>query len=452
MSTSGSAAPVLGVFGGAFDPPHIGHAMVPAYLRLRGLADRVLVVPCADHPLGKELSPMPQRLALTRAAMAIHGECVVVSDIEARLMARHGGPSHTLRMLEAVQAEHPDMVVRLVVGSDILREVDQWHRWDEIERRFGPIVVPRSGHGDLVGALPLVSSTQVRTWLHKGGPKAEEGLRRALPAAVLRRLHRPTAAPVWLVGNGHVARHAGPWLEARGHAVVHVPGRALALGADPDPAPDPGAVWVLVRDPAIPAVARTLAGLALPEAVPVLHGAGAHPASRVLAPLAERGHPVGTLHPICSLRRERPWSRLADAAFGLEGDPPARAVARSWIGPQPWLDLQALDQRQRRAYHAACALAANHLAVPYAAARGVLAGQGHPAATVDAALATLMRSSLDNLLGLGLPAGITGPVARGDHAAVHAHREVLDGDAAALYGVLSDHLAALVAEGSTGDD
>ncbi|MCH9681411.1 MAG: hypothetical protein K0V04_08260, partial [Deltaproteobacteria bacterium] len=96
MTTRPNAAPVLGVFGGAFDPPHLGHAMVPSYLLLRGWVDRVLVVPCADHPLGKDLSPFDRRITLTRAAMAAlpHTE---VSDIEARLMEAHGGPSYTLR-------------------------------------------------------------------------------------------------------------------------------------------------------------------------------------------------------------------------------------------------------------------------------------------------------------------------------------------------------------------
>lgn len=446
---------MLGVFGGAFDPPHLGHAMVPAYLRLRGLVDRVLVVPCADHPLGKDLSPLSRRMALVRAAMAIHGDAVEVSDVEARLHAAHGGPSYTLRMLEAVAGEHPGYTVRLVVGTDILGEVQRWHRWDEIERRFSPIVVPRTGHAPPDAcALPAVSSTQVRAWLatpSDAGASAEErwaareGLAAAVPAAVLRLLRTPEGPPVWVVGSGHVATHAVPWLEDQGHGVVQLRARALATGTEPWPATVPAGVWVLARDQELPTVARALALRGLPLGVPVLHGAGALRAEDVLEPLRRRGHPVGTLHPICSLRSERPWpSPLPGAAFGVEGDPPARALALAWIGAQPWLDLQGLSAEQRRVYHAACALAANHLAVPYAASLDVLAGQGHPDATVKMALAGLMRSALDNLVALGLPAGITGPVARGDAAAVQAHLRALPADAAALYRVLSERLAALL--------
>jgi predicted short-subunit dehydrogenase-like oxidoreductase (DUF2520 family) len=83
--------------------------------------------------------------------------------------------------------------------------------------------------------------------------------------------------------------------------------------------------------------------------------------------------------------------------------------------------------------------------VPFAAAHDVLVGQGHPEGIVRAALAGLMRSALENLLELGLPAGVTGPVARGDAAAVQAHLDALPGDAAALYGTLSERLAAIMA-------
>src|SRR5690606_4874224 len=245
--------------------------------------------------------------------------------------------------------------------------------------------------------------------------EAEEGLASAVPQAVLELLREPPGPPVWVVGSGHVAAHAVPWLRAQGRTVLQLGARALVAGTQALPSGPVAGAWVLARDPALPAVARALAeamhAADRPTAVPVLHGAGACRADEALRPLADRGHPVGTLHPICSLRAERPWpSPLLRAAFGIEGDPPARALAHSWVGARPWLDLQALDARGRRAYHAACALAANHLAVPYAAAHDVLVAQGHAEATVRAALDELLRSALDNLLRLGLPGGITGPV------------------------------------------
>jgi predicted short-subunit dehydrogenase-like oxidoreductase (DUF2520 family) len=275
---------------------------------------------------------------------------------------------------------------------------------------------------------------------------AEEGLAAAVPAGVLRLLRTRPGPPVWVVGSGHVATHAVPWLEDQGQTVVRLPARALVAGAGAWPDAVPAGVWVLARDPTLPDVARALVLRGLPESVPVLHGAGALRAEHALEPLRRRGHPVGTLHPICSLRAERPWpSPLPRAAFGVEGDLPARALALSFIGAQPWLDLQPLSSEQRRAYHAACSLAANHLAVPRDAALDVLGAQGHSATTAAAAIDGLMRSALDNLVQLGVPAGITGPVARGDAAAVQAHLDALPAEAAALYRELSRRLATIVA-------
>lgn len=455
--------PIVGVFGGSFDPPHLGHALVPAYLFARGLVDRVVVAPVADHPFGKTMRPFADRLLLTRVALSgaagAFGPGVSVTDLEATLAAEHGGPSTTLRLLEAVAAEHPDAQVRLVIGSDIIADgqTDRWHRWDTIERRFPPIVVPRSGFandGAVPCALPAISSSEVRAWWtawHDHGRDADRNaLAAAVPPQVLRLLDcwaQPSREQVWLIGQGHVAAHATPWLRMQGIDVIPIAGRALVDGSQPVDAPWPDAVWVLARDTAIAGVAAALVDAGLPDHIPVLHGAGAmqsvHP--NALGPLHEAGNPVGTLHPICSLRQERPWpSALPDAGFGFEGDPAARAVALRWIGEQPRLDLQGLDTEARRAYHAACALAANHLAVLQQEAAGVLTAQGHDGSAVGHALGVLLRSALDNLAALGVPAGITGPVSRGDMATVARHVAALPGTTADLYATLSQRLAAIV--------
>ena len=117
-------------------------------------------------------------------------------------------------------------------------------------------------------------------------------------------------------------------------------------------------------------------------------------------------------------------------------------MALRLIGEQPWLDLQGQDAAQRARYHAACALAGNHIAVLFAEARAALTGQGLPAEGVDRALAVLMRSALENLLMLGVPKGVTGPVARGDTEAVARHVAALDGPTGELYALLSRRLSA----------
>lgn len=452
---------MLAVIGGSFNPPHLGHALLPGYVLARGDATRVLVAPCADHPLGKALAPFERRMSWVRQALA-HYDNVDVSPIEAELArAREGRPSYTLELLEALALRFPDERVRLVVGSDILvsGETDRWHRWDRIAAEFDPIVVPRVGWSEPgAAALPDVSSTQVRAQLEiirAGGEPAERAraaLRRMVPGAVADSLAAwidEREPHVWIVGHGNVATHVCPWLRDRGFAVTQVGARELvdaAAAAPRERSEAPIGVWLLCKDSAVRDVAAALVGR-LPVETPVLHAAGARLARDVLAPLRDAGHPVGTLHPICALRRERDRSRLASASFGVAGDAAARAFAERLVGDATLLDIHHLDARGRMAYHAACALVANHLAVLEDRGAAILRGQGLAPKAIDRALGDLMLGSLENLLALGIPLGISGPLSRGDRATVEAHLAVLDDDATrSLYADLSARLARLLRE------
>jgi nicotinate (nicotinamide) nucleotide adenylyltransferase len=458
MSAVRDTGPVLAVLGGSFNPPHLGHALLPGYLLARGDADRVLVAPCWDHPLGKSLAPFERRMSWMRLALAHHDERVQVSAIEAELARERGGrPSYTLELLEAVAAQYPDSRVRLVVGSDIVRsgETERWHRWDQIAERFDPIVVPRAGWSEPgAAALPEVSSTAVRAQMEQlraGGAAADEAraaLATMVPAAVAAAIERWIEADelaVWVVGRSHVAAHVVPWLRDRGFAVAHLSARALLADCKlPLPEQTPVGVWLLCRENALDGVARALVGR-LPPGTPVLHASGGRRASEVLAALEAAGHPVGTLHPICSLRSERQHSRLATASFGVAGAGEARRFAAVLAGDAPLLDINHLDARGRLAYHAACSLVANHLAVLLDRGVTVLCNRGLDADEAERALGELMLGALENLVALGVPDGVTGPLARGDRATVEAHIAALD-DAGArtLYTELSERLAKLL--------
>ncbi len=456
--------PVLAVLGGSFDPPHIGHVLIPTYLLTRGLAARVVVAPCWSHPFAKRMSPFLERLAWTRLAMGVHGSQLEVSDIELRLAEGRSAdtPSYSYELLVAIAAAHPAYRVRLVVGSDIVAdgEIERWQNYDKLAAEFTPIVVPRMGYAEASScALPEVSSTTVRGWMASpDNPAAREGLETAVPAAVLARIREGVRGHVWLIGRGHVASHAEAWLADRGWTSTMISARGLVDGTAELPGmasrPSavasgpvsrvPNAIWILCKDRYIVAVAQAVAGCGL-RPVPVLHAAGSQPAHEGLAPLARAGFPVGTLHPICSLRKELPRGLLDVCSFGIEGDKPARELALRLIGEQPWLDLQGQDAAQRARYHAACALAANYVAVLYDGARSTLREQGHPVEGVDAALAVLMRSALENLLALGIPRGVTGPIARGDQSAADRHAEALGGAAGELYAQLGARLTAMLA-------
>ncbi len=157
---------VVAVYGGTFDPPHVGHVLAAAWALSAGGADRVLVVPAYEHPLGKApTASFDARCAMCELAFApIRG--VIVDRIEEEL----GGTSLTLRTLEALAARMPGVELRLLVGADVLDEKDRWHRWDAIEALAPPLVVGRAGYSaeGASPALPEVSSTAVREALAEG--------------------------------------------------------------------------------------------------------------------------------------------------------------------------------------------------------------------------------------------------------------------------------------------
>ncbi len=159
---------VVAVYGGTFDPPHVGHVLAAAWALSAGGVARVVVVPTYEHPLGKQpTASFDERCAMCELAMrTLRG--VSVSRIEEEL----GGRSVTLRTLETFAARMPGVELRLLVGADVLDEVHRWHRWDRIELLARPLILGRAGYPTpgASPALPDVSSSELRERLADGRP------------------------------------------------------------------------------------------------------------------------------------------------------------------------------------------------------------------------------------------------------------------------------------------
>ncbi len=150
----------IGVYGGSFHPPHIGHGMVAAWLGWTRQVDEVWLMPVFDHAFAKSLAPFEDRCRWCEALAKAVGAHVKVCRIEQEL----DGPSYTAVTLDELRRRHPEHNFRLVVGSDVLPQRSRWHRWAHIEQNYQPLVVGRAGHADVEGAptFPEVSSTLIR--------------------------------------------------------------------------------------------------------------------------------------------------------------------------------------------------------------------------------------------------------------------------------------------------
>ncbi len=156
------------VFGGSFDPIHIGHtALAEAVLR-RNLADEVwfMVSPLNPHKQGLGLTPENTRLAMVRLAIGDEPR-FKASDFEFSLPR----PSYTLNTLRALEAAHPQRQFSLLIGADNWAKFDRWYRGDKILERYPIIVYPRDNEQQptlpqgvtwLLSPLYDISSTKVR--------------------------------------------------------------------------------------------------------------------------------------------------------------------------------------------------------------------------------------------------------------------------------------------------
>lgn len=197
--------PTLAVYGGAFDPPHVGHVTVPALIRSLTDAHQVLVLPTFSHPFDKAMAPFNDRLDMCKAAFALFGRAVQVSPLEKRLSS-HGVPSWTIHTLDAVAAANAGARVRLVIGADAAAELEAWKDHQRIRERYDPLVIGRVGHAappwcEPLPAPPEVSSTAIRAAL-AGGVAAPKGLPRTVLSLIRSRgLYR---------ANGTAAGDEGP--------------------------------------------------------------------------------------------------------------------------------------------------------------------------------------------------------------------------------------------------
>ena len=155
-------APRIGIFGGAFDPPHLGHVLGAVWAHAVAPLDAVWVVPVAQaHPWGKEPCPFPFRLELCRAAFA-DLPFVQVSDAESR-----NPTGFTVDLLRLLRQEHPSTRWSLIIGTDQAQAFDGWREPQAIRDMADLIVLPRGGQAT-GPAIPAISSTLIRERLAKG--------------------------------------------------------------------------------------------------------------------------------------------------------------------------------------------------------------------------------------------------------------------------------------------
>ncbi len=144
----------VGLFGGSFNPPHAGHALV-AEIALRRLAlDQLWWIVTPGNPLksARELAPLAERIRLSEKTAA--NPRIKVTAFEAAHHVRYMADT-----LSLVRAKNPGVDFVWIMGADSLRDFHRWQRWRQIMLTFPVAVIDRPG-----ATLSFLSSVVVKTF------------------------------------------------------------------------------------------------------------------------------------------------------------------------------------------------------------------------------------------------------------------------------------------------
>ncbi len=162
----------IGVFGGGFNPPHIGHLIACEIVRQKLKLNKVIFIPTFFPPHKRIKTPFHHRVKMTELAIE-NNPYFSVSDIEKSLEV----PSFTFRTLRELQKRYPEDELYLIMGADELRDFNNWESPEEILRIAKIVVLYRPGYriieelprSVILLEIPLIgiSSTQLREWIRE---------------------------------------------------------------------------------------------------------------------------------------------------------------------------------------------------------------------------------------------------------------------------------------------
>ena len=200
----------IGIYGGSFNPVHLGHLIAAECCREQARLDRVLFMPAATppHKQGQLLADAADRVAMLTLAVGGH-EAFAVSTIE----VDRGGVSYTVDTLAVLAQRHPHDTLVLVLGPDALAQLPTWREPQTIADRCELVAVERerlddvaaiardAGLADLLGQERLAALIAARVRMPAIGVRASD-LRAAVASGTSIRYRTPRAVEAFVMSHG----------------------------------------------------------------------------------------------------------------------------------------------------------------------------------------------------------------------------------------------------------
>ena len=168
----------LGIYGGSFDPVHLGHLLVAQAAMENLQLDRLFFIPAAQSPFKPDAKPAPDsvRLQLLRLALAGKTNCEIDEQ-----EIRRGGVSYTVDTLRDYAKQFPGAELFYLIGADNVAKLKDWRAATELAKLAEFVAVPRPGdpapvfpppfHGRTLKGFPFgISSSQIRERVKKNLP------------------------------------------------------------------------------------------------------------------------------------------------------------------------------------------------------------------------------------------------------------------------------------------
>lgn len=166
----------IGLYGGTFDPVHLGHLLVAQAAREEANLDRIFFIPAAQSPFKPEAKPTPpaERLKMLRLALAANPH----AEVDKQEITR-GGTSYTIDTVRDYRRRFPGTKLFYLIGADNVLLLPKWREANELAKLVEFLIIPRPNEprveipppfrGNFLQGFPLgVSSSQIRARVAAG--------------------------------------------------------------------------------------------------------------------------------------------------------------------------------------------------------------------------------------------------------------------------------------------
>lgn len=168
----------IGLFGGSFDPVHLGHLLVAQAAREEFGVDRVFFIPAARSPFKPDSAPAEDHHREQLLRLALAGKPHFEIDLQE---LHRGGTSYTIDTVNDYRARFPAAKLFWLIGADHVPTLKKWRNADELAGKVEFLIIPRPGESDAQTPEPFVihrlrgfplgvSSSQIRERVKRGLP------------------------------------------------------------------------------------------------------------------------------------------------------------------------------------------------------------------------------------------------------------------------------------------